>query len=103
MIRHIVLWKLADFAEGNSRRDNAALIRQSLMTLPGVIPEIRSLEVHDNAGPDAGAFDLVLVSDFDDLAALERYQSHPAHKAVAAFVKAVRTDRAVVDYVVPEP
>jgi len=42
--------------------------------------------------------DIVLYSEFPDRAALEAYQVHPEHKAVAAFVVEAVAERRVVDY-----
>jgi hypothetical protein len=45
-----------------------------------------------------GHWHVALISEHDDNAALEAYQSHPAHLEAAAFVSSVISDRAVVDY-----
>jgi len=44
------------------------------------------------------AMDVVLVSAFDDLNALNRYMNHPLHVEVIEFVKQVVSDRRAVDY-----
>jgi hypothetical protein len=41
---------------------------------------------------------VVLVTKHESRAALEAYQVHPEHAAVAEFIGKVRADRAVVDY-----
>jgi len=41
---------------------------------------------------------VALVSEFADVEALERYQVHPAHQEVAAFVRSVVAERSAVDY-----
>ena len=45
MIRHVVMWKLKEVADGRGRMENAALIKSRLETLPALIPEILRLEV----------------------------------------------------------
>lgn len=99
MIKHIVMWKLKEQAEGRSKAENAQLIKEKLMALPAAIPEIRSIEVGVNISQDETAYDAALVSEFADEAALKRYIEHPAHREVAAFVKAVRESRAMADFI----
>ena len=58
MIRHVVLWKLKEQAEGRSKMENAKMIKVQLEALPGLVPEIRRLEVGadvSRTGP-AGTF-----------------------------------------------
>lgn len=98
MIKHIVMWKLLDQAEGNSKHENARLAKQRLEALNGKVPGLLKLEVGvDFSGSDA-AMDLILYSEFEDLAALQRYQQHPDHVAVFPFMQAIRSERRVVDY-----
>jgi hypothetical protein len=97
-ILHVVAWKLTatDSAE---RAEHAAQITARLGGLVGVIEEIRSLRV----GPDVvgGAnWDIALVAEYDDEAALARYQVHPAHVEAAAYVKSVVAERMAVDLLV---
>jgi hypothetical protein len=98
MIKHIVMWKLKDFAEGKSKLDNANEIKAKLENLKGIVKEIKHLEVGINIEKSAQAFDLALYSEFDSLEDLNAYQVHPEHKKVSEFVGKVRTDRTVVDY-----
>ncbi len=99
MIKHIVMWKLKEQAEGKSKAENAQLIKEKLLALPAKIPEILKIEVGVNISSDPTAFDAVLVSEFADEAALKRYIEHPAHREAAAFVASVREGRAMADYV----
>ena len=93
MIRHIVFWK---FQPGTD--EEAEEFFRRLSALEGVVPEIRHMEIHRAVG---GGYDAALISDFDDLAALDRYKNDPRHKAVSALCKAIREDRASLDYVLP--
>lgn len=99
MIKHIVLFKLADEAEGNSKAENAAIIRQRLEALKDSIPEILKIEVAINhAGAPAGNYDIMLDSEFRNLNDLQTYISHPEHQKVGEFIVKVRTGRAAIDY-----
>ena len=91
MIRHIVMWK---FRPGTEKEQTEFL--EGLRGLQGVIPELLSSEVAVNVGQ--GNYDAVLVSEFQDLAALEAYKNDPRHKAVSALCKSIREDRVAVDY-----
>lgn len=98
MIKHIVMWKLKDSAEGNTKAQNAVIIQERLEALSAKIPEIKFMEVGININPSEMAYDAVLVSEFASPEDLETYQNHPEHKKVQGFVKAVRETRVVADY-----
>ena len=97
MIRHIVLFRLAADDE-MQRRDDAHGIAERLTALETQIAGIQSIRVDRDLGLVEGHWDVALVSEHDDNAALEAYQAHPAHKEAAAFIASVISDRAVVDY-----
>ena len=99
MVQHIVMWRFAEQADGHTREENLERVRTALLELPAKVPGIRAFHVHRDAGLDPGAFDLCLVSDFDDAEALKRYSVHPDHQAVSALVGRVRETRAAVDFI----
>jgi len=99
MIKHIVIWRLKDHAEGNDRNTNARLIKEQLKALRGVVPGLVKLEVGlelDNSHSEQGH--VVLYSVFENRVSLQTYLSHPQHKKVVAFIKLVVEDRRAVDY-----
>lgn len=98
MIKHIVIWKLKEHAEGNDRKMNAGLVKDKLEALTGLVPGLLKLEVGLDLGLDKGAYDVVLYTEFENEAALAEYQAHPEHKAVFPFIAAVRDARHAVDY-----
>ena len=100
MLKHIAMWKLKDNAEGNSKEENAQLMKEKLEALKSVIPEIGMIEVGINAIPSAAAYDVTLYSEFEDEAAFKTYQVHPEHLKVAEFVGKINDNRVVVDYFV---
>lgn len=101
MIKHIVLFKLAPFAEGNSKQENALYLKERLEDLPSLIPELLKIDVFIN-DPDASSenYDLILITEFESLEDLDVYTNHPDHQEVASFMSKVRTDRAAIDYTV---
>ncbi len=99
MIKHIVLFKLADSAEGNTKIENAKILKMRLEELNEIIPEIVKIEVRINH-PDASAdnYDIILDSEFETFEDLNTYIQHPAHLRVGEFIVKVRTARAAIDY-----
>ncbi|MCR2783707.1 MULTISPECIES: Dabb family protein [unclassified Microbacterium] len=96
MIRHIVAFKLAA-DDAATRTEQAAEAGRRLEALVGVVPTLRSMSAGANALDLPGNWELALVADFDDVAGLDAYQEHPAHKEVAAFIGGIRSDRVAVD------
>lgn len=98
MIKHIVFWRLKDSAHGNDRATNARLIKEQLEALRGRIPGLLKIEVgFDFVRADTSS-DLALYSEMESRAALEAYQAHPLHQAVAGFIKEAVSERRAVDY-----
>jgi hypothetical protein len=98
MIKHIVMWRLFEQAEGNSKADNAIKIKEILEGLNGKIPGLLHLEVGiDFSNTDASG-DVVLYSELESKEALSVYQQHPEHVAAAKFIGAVCKERQLVDY-----
>ena len=100
MVKHVVMWKLKDFAEGAGKKENALKIKASLEVLKSKIKEVKYLEVGISISDAADFYDMVLISEFKDLRDLESYQKHPEHVKAAGFIGKVRLERKVVDYLV---
>ena len=98
MIRHVVMWKLKECAQGADKHENAQKIKTMLESLRWDIPEILRLEVGLDMLRAPDSFDVVLVSEFEDPEALETYLNHPQHKKVGEFVHSVKIEKKVVDY-----
>lgn len=98
MIKHIVMWRLKESANGNTRSENALLIKEKLEALNGKIPGLIKLEVGLDILKTDSSSDIVLYSEFESQDALNGYQEHPLHKALMPFVQEARSERRVVDY-----
>lgn len=48
MLKHIVMWRLADSAEGRTKAENARWMKEHLEALVGVVPQLLSAEVGIN-------------------------------------------------------
>lgn len=98
MVKHIVMFRFMEQADGRSKADNLQIAKSMLEKLQGVVPTLKSSHVYLNDGTNKTNYDLVLISEYDSYEALDEYIVHPAHKAVGEFIKKVRLDRACVDY-----
>jgi len=99
MIKHIVMFKLKESAEGKDKAENIMALKAKLEALPGQIEEIKFFELGINFIEASVAYDLALVSEFESKEALFSYQKHPEHVKVAEFVGKACESRIVVDYV----
>ncbi|MBI9033121.1 MAG: Dabb family protein [Bacteroidales bacterium] len=97
MIRHIVMFKLKETSASN-KQSLADEIKSRLTTLLEYIPELMSMEVGKNICNRSMAFDLVLISDFKSLNALDKYRNHPMHIEVLEYLKKLVIESTVVDY-----
>lgn len=98
MIKHIVMWKLKDHAEGADRAANAAELKRRLDGCAGIVPGMLKFEVALAQPGLEATYDAVLYSEFESKEALEAYAAHPTHKAVIPFIAAVREGRQCMDY-----
>ena len=98
MIKHIVMWKFKDYAEGATKQENILKVKSMLEALPEKIDFIREMQVNINVNPKESMYDAVLISAFDSLEDVEKYRVHPEHKKISSFVALIREGRASVDY-----
>lgn len=98
MIKHIVMWKMKEFADGRDKNSNIKILKDLLENLPSKITGIDSLEVGVNITSDPSAYDVVLVAYFKDRNKLESYSNHPEHVKVKEFLSEVRISKAVADF-----
>jgi hypothetical protein len=98
MVKHIVLWKLKEYAEGSTKQENALKVKLMLENMRGKIPGMMKLEVGLNFEGSETACDISLYTEFESRDALNAYQIHPVHIKVKEFLPLVRSERRVVDY-----
>jgi len=97
MIRHVVTWKLAN-EDAEARAVEAAEVARRLNALDGVVPQLQSISAGANTLYPEANWDVTLVADFADVAALEGYQTHPAHEEAAGYIRSVVAGRVAVDF-----
>ena len=98
MIKHIVMWKLKEHAEGADKAANAIKLKALLESCSNIVPGMLALEAAIAAPPLEATYDVVLYTEFADRAALDAYQEHPTHQAIKPFIGAVRSERQCMDY-----
>ena len=98
MLKHIVMWKLKDLAEGATKKENALKLKSQLENLKRQIKGVRCIEVGININSSPDAYDVVLYSEFDSPEEMKIYQNHPEHLKVGEFVSKVRLERKMIDY-----
>ena len=89
MLKHVVMWKLKETAEGKTKAENAQFMKEHLEALWGVVPELKSSDM---------AYDAVLIAEFENEAALAAYKIHPEHVKISSYCKKIRESRVVVDF-----
>lgn len=99
MVRHIVMFKFLENAQGRTKKENVEIAANMLNDLQGKIPSLLKSEVKLNSEfADKTNYDLVLIADYNSWEDLNDYVVHPLHKAVGEFLKDVRESRSCVDY-----
>jgi len=81
------------------KQTSASTLADNLKSLSGRIPGLLKLDVHLNtSGTPESNFDVMLDTEFEDMAALNAYQEHPEHKEVVNKLAVIRKQRAAIDY-----
>ena len=98
MIKHIILWRFKDFAEGSTKQENVMKVKAMLEDMRGKIPGLLKLEAGLNFEDSDSASDISLYTEFESREALDAYQIHPVHMIVKDILPKLRSERRVVDY-----
>ncbi len=95
MVRHVVAFR---FAPGTTDEQRER-VEQGLASLPARIEDIRRYAFGPDLGLAEGNFDFVVVGDFDDADAYQRYAAHEAHQAlIRDVIRPVLAERVAVQY-----
>lgn len=81
MINHCVLFDLND----DITDENRVAVVEGLRRLGEEIPEVRTIRVEQNTGRPTN-FDVILMIEFDNQDAYERYGPHPYHQKLISDV-----------------
>jgi quinol monooxygenase YgiN len=100
MLKHIVMWKFKEHAEGADKATNLQKAKALLDACAKLSPGTQRFEVATAQPGLEATYDLILYSEFTDEAALAAYAEHPQHVALKPFLGAVREERQCMDYTV---
>jgi hypothetical protein len=91
------MWKFTDSCDGLNKEEIMDKITGLFTALKATIPEIRYMSVERDVLHSERSFDMIYITEFDSLDALEAYRVHPEHVKVAQYIGRVRTAQAVTD------
>jgi hypothetical protein len=94
MLKHVVFMKFKSEVTADSIQD----LEHSLGALPSALPEIKQYEFGRDILRSERSYDFALVSAFEDLEALKRYQMHPDHVVLLNKVRAMCESILAVDF-----
>ena len=98
MITHIVMWQLKDHAEGADKAHNLQKMKALLESCKELVPGIVRLDVAVAQPGLEATCDIIMISEFVSVEALDAYQSHPHHVAMKPFIGAIRQTRHCMDF-----
>ena len=93
MVKHIVMFKLADKTQANMEQ-----AVQSLESLRGNIETLKYIEIGTDFLESERSFDIVLTTHFDNREGLKIYQEHENHLPVVKVMRSLCAQSVVVDY-----
>jgi hypothetical protein len=91
MVKHIVMWNLAD---PTTKQETGLHMKELLEGLVGKVPGLLRAEV----GIGFNGYDVALYSELASREALAVYQEHPAHLEVKTYVHSVISQRVCCDW-----
>ncbi len=97
MIKHIVMFRIP--AELKDKNTLIQALKDKLDNLKNKIPRLKKLETGINISKRTSAFDLVLVTEFDNESDLDVYRKHPDHLEVVAYIEKIKAEVVVADYI----
>lgn len=98
MVRHIVMFKLKEFASPAEKGAKMNEIKVALEALKDKIDLLHLIRVDFNCNPEE-TWDLILTTELSTLEDVRTYAAHPEHVAVSkSIIGPVKADRACVDY-----
>ena len=96
MVKHIVFFKLRDDIKDKNKA--VKYVINTLYPLKDKIDEIKFYELGMNFADKQTAFDIALISHFDNVDALSRYRNHSEHIKAVEKIKKYISSTASVDY-----
>lgn len=98
ILKHIVMWKFLDNAEGKTKAENMRFAAENLRALVGVAPTLLKLSIGEDVIGSPASFDMALVADFKSVEDMLAYRDFPRHAEISNYIRRVISDRKVVDF-----
>ncbi|MBR3298007.1 MAG: Dabb family protein [Clostridia bacterium] len=98
ILKHLVIWRFREEAEGKTREENMRLVADALRALVGVAPTLLSLEVGEDVLHSEQSGDMALVCEFKSIEDMHAYRDFPPHAEISAYIKKVACERRVADF-----
>jgi len=94
MIKHIVFFRI----KSEQKEKELENLKSMIEKLKDSIPSILKIEAGINISPRETAYDIALVSEFENAEGLKEYSVHPEHQKLIARLHELDREIAVVDY-----
>ena len=91
ILKHIVMWKFLDNAEGKTKAENMRFAAENLRAL-------LKLSIGEDVLGSPASFDMALVADFKSVEDMLAYRDFPRHAEISNYIRRVISDRKVVDF-----
>lgn len=99
MVKHIVIFKLKDSANGKTKAENIVELKEKLLELKNQISEVLEIEVGVKSDKASETnYDVILITKFDGFAELDIYRVHPEHVKVVTIISEIADSRVAIDY-----
>jgi hypothetical protein len=90
-----VVFRWTDEASAEQKQQ----VKDTLATLPSLVPTLRSLELGADIGVNEGSFDFAVTASFDDLDGYLAYRDNPEHRAmIRDLITPITAQRAAVQF-----
>jgi len=78
--------------------ENKRVVKEKLMSMKGKIESLKEIEVGLNFAKSQRAYDIALITVFEDKEGLKNYATHKVHLPIIEFLKSIDTVTKVVDF-----
>ncbi len=93
MVKHIVFFKLKENSQEKKEE-----VKSKLLSLKGKVEVLKNIEVGLNFADEARAYDIALLTDFENEEDLKSYAIDPYHLEIVEYIKRVTVSSKVVDF-----
>ncbi|MCM1161545.1 MAG: Dabb family protein [Roseburia sp.] len=97
MVHHIVCWNFKEELSEEERITAGNTIKEKLESIQSCVEGVISIQVKIGELPSSNK-DVALLASFDNLEALNAYQTSPEHVEAGNYIRSVVCDRACFDY-----